>query len=309
MKKSLRITLPILLVLILALSLVLSGCGQKTTADGKKYLRLAQDVELASMDQHVATDGLSFETIAATIEGLYSMDKDGNLIPAIALSDEASEDGLTYTFKLREDAKWSNGDLVTAKDFVFSWRRLVDPATASEYNFIADVAGLKNAAKITSGELPKEELGVEAVDEYTLKVTLERPTPYFRSLTAFGPFAPLNEKFVTEKGDKYALEPGDLLSNGPFKMVEWNKGYGYKLDKNSDYYDASNVKIDGLEYRIIKDSQTAALKFDSNELDVVKLSAELVDKYKSKPSFTQIGAGYVWYMAFNQETDASNPHV
>ncbi len=303
MKRSKKL-LTILLALVLMSTLVLSGCGQDTTSSsGKKYLRLAKDVELASMDQHIATDELSFETIAATIEGLYSLDKDGNIIPAIALSDEASDDGLTYTFKLREDAKWSNGEPVTANDFVYSWRRLVDPNTASEYNFIMDVAGVSNASKIAAGELPKEELGVEAIDEHTLKVTLERPTPYFRTLTTFASFFPLNEKFVTEKGDKYALDSDSLLSNGPFKMVEWNKGYGYKLDKNPDYYDANKVKIDGLEFRIIKDSQTAALKFESNELDVVKLSSELVDKYKSQSSFAQVNSGFLWYMSFNHETE------
>lgn len=302
MKKSIK-SLTILLALTLVLSLFLSGCGQSNTADDKKYLRLAKDVDLESMDQHVATDELSFETIAATIEGLNTLDKDGNIIPAIALSDEVSDDGLIYTFKLREDAKWSNGDSVTAKDFVYSWRRLVDPKTASTYNFIMDVAGVKNASKIVAGELPKEELGIEAIDEYTLKVTLERPTPYFKSLTTFSPFFPLNEKFVTEKGEKYALEPENLLANGPFKMVEWNKGYGYKLDKNPDYYDAKNVKIEGLEFRIIKDNQTAALKFESNELDVVKLSSELVDKYKSQPSFNQVSGGFTWYMSFNQDKE------
>ncbi|MTI46399.1 MAG: peptide ABC transporter substrate-binding protein [Firmicutes bacterium] len=255
------------------------------------------------MDQHIATDGLAFETIAATVEGLYSLDAAGNTIPAIALSHEVSDDGLKYTFKLRENAKWSNGDKVTANDFVFSWRRLVNPNTASEYNFIADVAGLKNAAKIVDGELPKEELGVKALDDHTLEVELERPTPYFISLTAFATFFPLNEEFVTEKGDQYALNPENILSNGPFKMVEWNKGYGYKLNKNTDYYDAENVKVDGLEFRIIKDPQTAVLKFDSDELDVVKLSAELVEKYKSDESFKLIGAGYLWYMSFNQETE------
>lgn len=297
--------LSFLLVLITALLLVVSGCNEEAaeSKDSSKYLKLAKDVELSSMDQHIATDGLSFEAIAGTIEGLYSLDEGGNLIPAIALSEEISEDGLVYTFKLREDAKWSNGEPVIAEDFVFSWRRLVDPDTASEYNFIADVAGLKNAAKITAGELSVDELGVEALGNYTLKVTLEKPTPYFKSLTAFATFFPLNEKFVTEQGDQYSLEPENLLANGPYKMVEWNKGYGFVLDKNPDYYDSDSVELDGLDYRIIKDNQTAALKFDSNELDVVKLSSELVDKYKSNDNFKKIGAGYIWYMSFNQEIE------
>lgn len=308
MKKSFR-SVSIFLLVILVLSTVLAGCGQDTT-DGKKYLRIAEDVELSSMDQHIATDGLAFEVISATIEGLYSLDADGNVIPAIAESEEVSEDGLVYTFNLREDVKWSNGTSVTANDFVFSWRRLIDPNTASEYNFIGEVAGLKNASAIIAGELPLEDLGVEAVNDYTLKVTLERPVPFFKSLMAFGPFSPLNEDFVKEQGESYALEPSKLLSNGPYKMVEWNKGYGFKLDKNPDYYDAESVKVDGLEYRVIKDYQTAALKYESNEIDVVKLSAELVDKYSSNEGFTSIGAGYLWYAAYNQGDEiASNLNV
>jgi len=307
MKKSLRIVSIFLLAVVFSTLLV--GCGQDE-ADGKKYLRISEDVELSSMDQHVATDGLAFEVIAATIDGLYSLDADGNVIYAIAESEEVSEDGLVYTFKLREDVKWSNGTSVTANDFVYSWRRLIDPNTASEYNFIGEVAGLKNASSIINGELPIEELGVEAIDDYTLKATLDRPIPFFKSLMAFPTFFPLNEDFVKEQGESYALEPSKLLSNGAYKMVEWNKGYGFKLDKNADYYDAASIKIDGLEYRVIKDHQTAALKYESNELDVVKLSAELVDKYSSNEGFTSIGAGYLWYAAYNHEDEiVSNLNV
>ncbi|WP_372713714.1 peptide ABC transporter substrate-binding protein [Ilyobacter sp.] len=274
------------------------ACGKKAEPD-KKYLRIAKDVELASMDQHEASDGLSLAMIAATIEGLYSVDAAGTPIPAIAESYEVSEDGLNYIFHMRKDAKWSNGTPVTANDFVFAWRRLIDPAIASEYNFIMDIASVKNASKIIAGELKTDELGVKALDENTLEVNLEVPVPYFLNLMSFPSFFPMNEKFVAEKGDQYAMTPADLLASGPFKMVEWNRGYGFKLDKNADYYDAANIKIDGLDIRIIKDNQTAALKFDKNELDLVKLSAELVDKYKSNDALIQVPAGYLWYMSPN----------
>lgn len=287
-----------LVAFIMAIIFGAVACGKKAETS-KKYFRLAKDVEMASMDHHLASDGLSFETIGATIEGLYGVDGAGTPIPAIAESYEVSEDGLNYTFYLRKEAKWSNGDPVTAKDFVFAWRRLVDPVIASEYNFIMDIASVKNASKVISGELKTDELGVKAVDDNTLEVNLEVPVPYFISLMSFPSFFPMNEKFVTEKGDQYAMTPDDLLANGPFKMVEWNRGYGFKLDKNPDYYDASSVKIDGVDIRIIKDNQTAALKFEKNELDMVKLSAELVDKYKSNEALTKMPAGYLWYMAPN----------
>lgn len=279
-----------------------AGCGKtEAPAANAKYLRIAQEVDLPSMDQHIATDGLSFEVIAATIEGLYSVDKDGNLIPALAKSYEVSEDGLTYTFTLRDDIKWSNGDPVTAADFVFSWRRLLDPAQASEYNFIGSVAGILNADKVVSGELPGDQLGVVAQDDKTLVVTLDRPVPYFLSLTAFSTFFPLNEKFVKEKGADYASSPENLLACGAFKMVSWEKGYGFKLDKNPDYYDVANVNIAGLDYRVIKDAQTSALEYESGKQDVVKLTAELVDKYKSNEAYTQIESGYLWYMSPNNK--------
>ncbi len=290
----------LVLMLVMASS-IFAGCSQKKPTG--KFLRVAKDVELASMDQHVATDGLSFDTIAGTTEGLYSMDKDGNLIEAIAKSYSVSDDNLVYTFTLREDAKWSNGDAVTAKDFVYSWRRLVNPDTASEYNFIADVAGIKNAAKIVTGEIAKEELGVKAEGDNTLVVELERPTPYFLSLTAFPTFFPLNEAFVEEQGDQYALEPNNLLANGPYIMTEWKKGYGFKLEKNPDYYDKDAVNIQGLEFRVIKDHQTAVLKYENNELDVVQLTAELVERYKSDSGYTQIPAGYLWYLSPNFDVE------
>ena len=162
----------------------LTACSGDSESSGK-VLKVAKDVELASMDQHIATDGLSFEVIAATIEGLYTLDADGNAIPAIAKSYDVSEDGLVYTFHLREDAKWSNGEPVTANDFVYAWRRLVDPNTASEYAFIMDVAGVVNAASVNAGEASLEELGVNAVDDYTLEVTLALPVPFFLQLIIF----------------------------------------------------------------------------------------------------------------------------
>ena len=280
----------------------LTACSGDSESSGK-VLKVAKDVELASMDQHIATDGLSFEVIAATIEGLYTLDADGNAIPAIAKSYDVSEDGLVYTFHLREDAKWSNGEPVTANDFVYAWRRLVDPNTASEYAFIMDVAGVVNAASVNAGEASLEELGVNAVDDYTLEVTLALPVPFFLQLMTFPSFFPMNEAFVTEKGADYAQTPEGLLANGPFKMTEWTQGHSFKVEKNDSYYDKDNVNIDGLEYKIMKDAQTAALEFESGNLDVVRLTGEIVDLYKENEAFTLIHEGYLWYIAPNEEVE------
>ena len=291
-------------LMIFVFSIVtLTACSGDSGSSSEKILKVAKDTELASMDQHIATDGLSFEVIAATIEGLYTSDADGNAIPAIAKSYDVSEDGLVYTFHLREDAKWSNGDPVMANDFVYAWRRLVDPNTASEYAFIMDVAGVKNAASVNAGEASLEELGVKAVDDYTLEVTLALPVPYFLQLMTFPSFFPMNEAFVTEKGAEYAQSPDGLLANGPFKMTEWTQGHSFKVEKNDSYYDKDNVNIDGIEYKIMKDSQTAALEFESGNLDVVRLAGEIVDLYKENEAFTLIHEGYLWYIAPNEQVE------
>ena len=291
-------------LMIFVFSIVtLTACSGDSGSSSEKILKVAKDTELASMDQHIATDGLSFEVIAATIEGLYTSDADGNAIPAIAKSYDVSEDGLVYTFHLREDAKWSNGDPVMANDFVYAWRRLVDPNTASEYAFIMDVAGVKNAASVNAGEASLEELGVKAVDDSTLEVTLALPVPYFLQLMTFPSFFPMNEAFVTEKGAEYAQSPDGLLANGPFKMTEWTQGHSFKIEKNDSYYDKDNVNIDGIEYKIMKDSQTAALEFESGNLDVVRLAGEIVDLYKENEAFTLIHEGYLWYIAPNEQVE------
>lgn len=287
---------------LLSLVACSSNDAASDSSDGK-FLKVAKDVEISSMDHHVASDGLSFEVIAATIEGLYTLDADGNAVPALAKSHEESEDGLTHTFVLREDANWSNGEPVTADDFVYAWRRLVNPDTASEYGFIADVAGITNAAAVNAGELPLEELGVKAIDDKTLEVSLELPVPYFLQLMAFPSFYPLNEAFVTEKGADYAQSPEGLLANGPFKMTEWTQGHSFKVEKNETYYDKDKVELAGIEYKIMKDSQTAALEFESGNLDVVRLAGEIVDLYKTNEAFTLIHEGYLWYMSPNQEVE------
>jgi len=201
----------------LATVALLAACGGSDSKEStqavdsqKKILNVATDIELASMDTGVATDGYSFDAIAAVIEGLYQLDSDGNPIPGMAESTEVSEDGKTYTFKLR-DAKWSDGTPVKANDFVFAWRRLADPATASEYSYMLDVAGIKNASEIAKGEKAKEELGITAIDDKTLKVELNYAVPFFYQLMAFPSFYPISEEFYKKHGDQYALTPEAIL--------------------------------------------------------------------------------------------------
>ena len=294
------------LLIILALILALfTGCAKTDNSNvdivETKVINIATDIDLSSMDHHIATDGTSFIAINAGIVGLTELDANGNVVPEIAESWEVvfNDDGTTvYTFTLA-DANWSNGEPVTAADFVFGWQRLADPSTASEYNFIIETIALKNASAVVAGELPVEELGVKALDEKTLEVTLDLPVNFFLSLMAFPTFFPLNQEFYEAQGDQYALSPSNLLFNGPFVMTDWTSGNSYSFVKNNDYFKADEVKIDGLNFRFINDTQSAMLEFESGNLDYVRLTGELVGAYQEDPSFVQRLQGYLWYLSVN----------
>lgn len=318
MKKMKRMV-SLLLASLMVLSL--TACGSKKTNDAEatkapattegtdtsatdatgKILNVHFDVEVASMDPQIATDGTSFEVLAAVTEGLYSVDAAGTPILALAESVDKSADGLTYTFKIR-DAKWSNGTPVTANDFVFAWRRLVDPKVASEYAFIAEIAGLTNAAACMSGEKTTDQLGVTAQDDKTLVVKLDVPVPFFESLLAFPSFLPVNEAFFTAAGDTYGTSPSTILYNGPFVLSAYEPAATtITLDKNPTYWDASKVQLAGIKYQVIKDSQQAMLSYQNGDLDVATLSGEQVEQFQADPEFNNIMAGYLWYVSPNQK--------
>lgn len=288
---------------------ILSGCGgskeaaapeTKTEPVKNNIVTIANDVELSSMDTGVATDGTAFEAIAAVSEGLYQLDAAGNTIPGMAVKEEVSEDGKVRIFTIR-DAKWSDGQPVTANDFVFAWRRLADPKTASQYGYMIEVAGVKNAGAVTSGEKPASELGITAVDDKTLKIELEYPVPFFDQLVAFPVYYPIREDFYNKYKEQYALTPEAILSNGPFKMTEWNQGANYTMIKNDQYYDADKVKIDGLNFQVVKDAQSAMVAFEQGTVDYVKLTGEMVEQYKDAPGFLNTLGSYLWYISPNQK--------
>ncbi len=300
----------------LALSLV--ACGGNTSSagsaadgsstaggeiTGSKVLNVMIEVEVASLDPQLATDGTSFEVIADYTDGLMQMDAEGQAVEALAESYEVSEDGCTYTFHIREDAVWSNGDPVTANDFVFAWQRAADPATASEYSYMmSDIGQIKNAAEIIAGEMDKSELGVTAVDEKTLQVELNVPVPYFLSLMYFPTFYPVNQAFYEslEEGT-FGTSPETVLSNGAFMLESYEPAaLSFSLVKNPDYYNADAIQLDGLNYQVIKDSQQAFMSYQNGDLDIVKLSGDQVDQVQGDPELSVHGAGYLWYLTLNQ---------
>ena len=311
-----KITRKILAIIsIIALTFSLTACGGGTkdskaegnnesvedTSTSGRPLKVQIDAEVASMDPQIATDGISFEVLAAVTEGLYSLSDDGSAVEAIADKVEKSEDGLTYTVTLK-DTKWSNGTPVTAKDFVFAWRRLVDPATASEYSFIAGIAGIKNADAIVNGEMTPDQLGITAKDDKTLVIELDTPVPFFESLMAFPSFFPVNEEFYNKCGDKFATTVDTILCNGAFKVASYEPAATtINLEKNTDYWDADKVQLSGIQYQVIKDSQQTMLSYQNGDLDVATLSGEQVEQFQSDPEFKNIMSGYLWYIASNKK--------
>ena len=309
----------LLLVLALVLSMFLAACSgggdssssddsnsgddnssSDASGDSKQVLNIMDSAEIPTMDASLATDTVAFQWLGSTTDGLYRLGKDAKAEPGIAKSNDVSDDGLTWTFHLRDDAKWSNGDPVTANDFVYAWQRAVNPDTGSEYGPYMMGGVIKNAEAIANGDKPVDELGVEAKDDTTFVVTLEKPIPYFKSLTTFGTFLPLNKKFVEEKGDKYALEADTLLSNGPFKITEWNHGEGWTLEKNEDYWDAENVKLKKINVKVVKDTATGVNLYETGQVDRTNLSAEFVDQYRSSDDYKIKEEPTLFYLKINQ---------
>ena len=297
-----------ILIFILA-SLLFVGCSSATPTPeaAKKVLRVAYSGDVLSLDSSVATDGVSYEVLTAFTEGLVEYDANDAMLPGSGAAEswDVSEDGLEYVFNLKKDAVWSNGDPVTAHDFVFAWRRLADPAMANEYSMMILNAKLKNGEAVVAGTLPLDQLGVEAVDDYTLKATLEAQVPWFIALMTFPSFFPLNEKFVTEAGDNFATGPDYLLSNSAFVLTEWIQGSKIVFAKNEKYYDAAKIAIDGIDVTVIADPQTVKLQYDQGNLDVAAMSGDLVSGYVGTEDFTPIRKGYTWFMPFNQKS--TNP--
>jgi oligopeptide transport system substrate-binding protein len=280
-----------------------AGTDTKEEETGEKVLNFLNPEAIPSMDPSLATDESSFIYLAATMEGLYRLDEKTQPTPGIATEHKVSSDGLTWTFTLREDAKWSNGDPVTAHDFVYSWQRAVNPDTASEYGPYMMNGVIKNAAAISKGELAVEELGVKAEGDFTLVVQLENPTPYFETLTTFGTFLPLNKKFVEEKGDSFATSSENLLANGPYTITDWSSTSDtWELVKNKDYWDAKTVKMDKLTFKVVKDPQTALDLYEEGTVDRMDLTSDLVDQYSSNDDYLVSADTFVYFLKFNQTT-------
>jgi oligopeptide transport system substrate-binding protein len=285
----------VLTVLVLATSF--AGCG--TTAGGAKggTLNINLGGEPPEMDPQLSTDTNSFMLLNAIMEGLVRYDKDGGIMAGAADKWEVSADGLTYTFTIRKNNKWSNGDPVTAEDFVFGLQRALDPATASQYAYI--LYDIKNAMGVNDGSMTIDQLGVRADGDKVI-IEVERPTPYFLSIMAFGTSMPANKKFFEENKENYGAEASSLLYNGPFIMKEWVHEDHILLEKNPNYWNKNAIALDQVMVYMIADSATSKVKFFNKELDITGVAGVDFAEFESKGyTLMDYPDGATFYLEFN----------
>ncbi|MGU3369115.1 peptide ABC transporter substrate-binding protein [Bacillus mycoides] len=295
-----------LMVMALVTALLLTACNNKAnkseTEAKKQVLNVTVSEEIPSLDNAKTMDGTSAHVMQNIFEGLYVLDDQDQPIPAVAKSFKRSEDGKKYTFDLRKDAKWSNGDSVTANDFMFAWKRAINSETASQYAYM--LFHVKNAKEINKGTMPLDTLGVKAINDYTLEVELEQPIPYFLQLLALPIYLPQHESFMKEQGKNYALEPSNLIYNGPFVLEKWKHEQEFQLKKNATYWDEKKVKLDEINFQIVKDTMTAVNLYEAGDLDRVPINSQFVDKYKGSKELHMSSDPGIAMLRFNEKDNA-----
>ncbi|HWK54187.1 MAG TPA: peptide ABC transporter substrate-binding protein [Hyphomicrobiales bacterium] len=290
-----------LLPLLLA-CIPLAGQAQDVAVDfARQAVQIAMSGEPRSLNSTRTTDALSIFVIEHVMEGLIRKDEHNQLAPGVA--ERWEMDGTTARFWLRRDARWSDGKPVTAHDFVFAWRTVVDPATASEYAAI--MFPVKNAEAINNGQLPVEALGVTALDDYTLEVELESPTGYFLSLTSFMIYYPVREDFYVAQRGRYFADVQNMLFNGPFKVTSWVHGASLRMEKNERYWNSGIVQLNVVDIPYItNDSQARFNLFKDGKLAVENglsgLEAEqLRDALARRMRIYNHSDGSVFWIEFN----------
>lgn len=323
----------ILLTIVFAISVVLAACSSNTSSSentnnketqsshennsetgdsesqlaDKQVLRLPSTEAIKTMDSSKTANAMDMETLANVEAGLLMYNGDDEIVPDLAKElPKTNDDNTKYTFKLR-DAKWSDGSPITADQFVYSWRRAIDPDTKSQYSSIFASAHIKNADKIIDKDSDMygetEKLGVKAKDDHTLVVTLSMATPqqYFYSFMQLATFYPLKKEFVEKQGEDYAQEPENLLYSGPFKMKSWDHGEGWTLVKNDKYWDADKITLDKVTYKIVRDKNTALKLYEDGKIDYTTIGAENTDKYEGDKEFTKRTSSAVSYWDLNRD--------
>ena len=279
----------------------------ETLSDNQTFTYRLLD-QFPTLDPQLNEETSGFHVIRDLFEGLLSQDANGDLTPGVATHYAASDGNTTYTFKLRKDARWSNGDPVTAHDFVYAWQRAVDPATASPYGWYLELTEMVNAKEILAGKKAPSELGVRAVDNHTLEVKLNTPLPYFPAMTTYATLFPAHGATIEAHGADWTA-PGNMVSNGAYVLEEVVLNEYHTRAKNPMYWDAGNVIIEKVTGLVINDINQALTRYRAGELDHLEplppgqypaLKKELPDQAASVPRLCS------YYYAFNH-TDSGNP--
>lgn len=269
------------------------------TVDAAKTISLNAGMEPTGLNTLTSTYAIEFSLFKHMYENLVTLDDDDNTVPGAAESWDYDEDTLTYTFHLRKDGVWTNGDPVTAKDFEFAWSQALNPDVASDYAYF--LYFIKNAEKYFNGEVTWDEVGVKVVDDYTLEVTLEQPTPYALFLFSFGTLAPINQRFYEAVGaDLYSTEAQYFCTNGPFALTEWSHNDKIVMQKNDAWHGAADVEVEEIDWKIITDANAALSSFLAGDLDMVGLgTGELIKQATAAgatiQSYTDGNAFYIYF--------------
>lgn len=270
------------------------------TVDAAKTISLNAGMEPTGLNTLTSTYSIEFALFKHMYENLVTLDDDDNTAPGAAESWDYDEDTLTYTFHLRKDGVWTNGDPVTAKDFEFAWSQALNPDVASDYAYF--LYFIKNAEKYFNGEVTWDEVGVKVVDDYTLEVTMEQPTPYALFLFSFGTLAPINQRFYEAVGaDLYSTEAQYFCTNGPFALTEWSHNDKIVMQKNDAWHGAADVEVEEIDWKIITDANAALSSFLAGDLDMVGLgTGELIKQATAAGATIQSYTdGTAFYIYFN----------
>ena len=286
--------------LALAVGFSLTACSSQSSQD-KTAINWYTPTEILTLDISKNTDQYSGMAIGNSQLNLLRYDEDGKLQPNGATKVEASADGLTYTATIRDGLKWSDGSDLTAEDFVYSWQRMVDPKTASEYAYLATDAHVANAEEILAGEKPVSELGVRAEGNKVI-FTLSEPSPFFESLLTFANFSPQKKAYVEKTGKDYGTSSDKMLYSGPYVVTGWNGNNGtFTLKKNKYFWDADNVKTNTITVQTIKKPDTAVQMFKQGNLDAASISntQPMFIANASNPSVTKVQEAATSYAVYN----------
>lgn len=289
----------VLLMALLSWASELSGAGGAGEAvdPATGTITLALSTEPPQLDSTRATDMVSGQILGHVMEGLVRYDEFNRIVPGVAERWEIGE--VEAVFHLRKDSRWSDGSPVTAHDFVFAWRKALEPATASEYAFI--LYPIKNARAVNEGELPVTAFGATAVDDHTLAVQLERPIGYFDKLVAFPTYYPIKQDFYEGRDGRYGADAVDLLYNGPFVIERWVHGAQLRMSRNDAYWDRDRIRLNAIDYAYITSDVNATLNlYKDGKVAIAGLDAEtLHDALEQRWKLERFNDGSVFFIEFN----------